>query len=225
MHLPVCRPAFSLPFFRMRHFAQCVTFASMALAGAGAMAAPSILIDAASGDVLEQQDATRSWFPASTTKLMTVYVALDAVSTGRMSLNTPMIVSPRALSMAPSKMGFAPGTQVTLDNALKMLMVKSANDIAVTIAEGVSGSVEAFADEMNASAAKLGCGNPGSSIQTGCPIRGMSAPLGTWQYLLALCWYASRSMRTFSISAPCGSATVSSLLITGCSADIPARTA
>ena len=119
-------------------------------------AAPSILVDAASGDVLEQQDAARSWYPASTTKLMTVYVALDAVAAGRISLNTPIIVSPRALSMAPSKMGFRPGTQVTLDNALKMLMVKSANDIAVTIAEGISGSVEGFADEMNSAAAKLG---------------------------------------------------------------------
>ena len=53
-------------------------------------------------------------------------------------------------------MGFRPGTQVTLDNALKMLMVKSPNDTAVTVAEGVSGSVEAFADEMNAAAARLG---------------------------------------------------------------------
>jgi D-alanyl-D-alanine carboxypeptidase len=119
-------------------------------------AAPSILVDAVSGDVLQQQDATKSWFPASTTKLMTVYVALDAVTAGRMSLNTPLMVSPRAASMAPSKMGFRPGTQVTLDNALKMLMVQSANDIAITIAEGISGSVEGFSDEMNAAAAKLG---------------------------------------------------------------------
>ena len=127
-----------------------------ALTCAAAQASPYILVDAGTGDVLEQQEATRSWFPASTTKLMTVYVALDAVSAGRISLNTPIYVSPRAASMAPSKMGFAPGTQVTVDNALKMLMVKSPNDIAVTIAEGVSGSVEAFAGEMNAAADKLG---------------------------------------------------------------------
>jgi D-alanyl-D-alanine carboxypeptidase len=65
-------------------------------------------------------------------------------------------MSERAASMAPSKMGFRPGTEVTLDNALKMLMVKSPNDVAVMIAEGVSGSVENFADEMNAAALKLG---------------------------------------------------------------------
>lgn len=130
--------------------------ASVGLLAGPAGAAPFLLVDAASGEVLDQRDATQPWFPASTTKLMTLYVALDAVAAGRMSVDTPMVVSPRAARMAPSKMGFAPGTQVTLINALKMLMVQSANDIAVTIAEGVSGSVEAFADEMNAAAAKIG---------------------------------------------------------------------
>jgi D-alanyl-D-alanine carboxypeptidase len=66
------------------------------------------------------------------------------------------MVSPRAAAMPPSKMGFRPGTPVTLDNALKMLMVKSPNDVAVTIAEGVSGSVEAFADDMNVYGTRLG---------------------------------------------------------------------
>ena len=127
------------------------------LAGAAPAAAnPTIVIDAASGETLVQQEATRPWYPASLTKLMTAFVALKAVREGRITLDTPLKVSARATSMAPSKMGFRPGTLVTLDNALKMLMVKSANDIAVTIAEGVSGSVEAFANEMNASASALG---------------------------------------------------------------------
>jgi D-alanyl-D-alanine carboxypeptidase len=65
-------------------------------------------------------------------------------------------MSVRAARMPPSKMGFRPGTQVTLDNALKMLMVKSPNDVAVMVAEGVSGTVEAFADDMNADAQRLG---------------------------------------------------------------------
>src|SRR5947209_5157660 len=119
-------------------------------------AAPVLVMDATSGAVLYQQDATQPWYPASLTKLMTVYVALKAVHEGRLTLDTPLVVSPYANSMSPSKMGFRPGTEVTLDNALKMLMVKSANDLAVTIAEGVSGSVEAFADEMNAAAASIG---------------------------------------------------------------------
>lgn len=119
-------------------------------------ASPGLVVDADSGDVLYQDSATAPWYPASTTKLMTVYVALSAVHEGRITLDTPLMVSPRAASMAPSKMGFRPGTLVTLDNALKMLMVKSPNDVAVTIAEGISGSVEAFANDMNVYAARLG---------------------------------------------------------------------
>jgi D-alanyl-D-alanine carboxypeptidase len=117
---------------------------------------PYVAIDVDSGRVISQRNATRAWYPASVTKLMTVYVALQAVGTGRLTLDTPMYVSARAARAKPSKMGFTPGAQVTLSNALKMLMVKSANDISITIAEGVSGSVEAFADEMNQAARSLG---------------------------------------------------------------------
>ena len=134
--------------------------ASFFLLAASAMslayATPALVIDVSSGEVLHQEQATQTWYPASLTKLMTTYVALKAVRDGRMTLDTPFVVSARAARMAPSKMGFRIGTEVTLDNALKMLMVKSPNDIAVTIAEGTSGSVEAFADEMNREAARLG---------------------------------------------------------------------
>jgi D-alanyl-D-alanine carboxypeptidase len=121
-----------------------------------AQAAPALVVDVASGEVLYQEQASRPWYPASLTKLMTVYVALSAVRDHKITLDTPLVVSARAVSMPPSKMGFVPGTQVTLGNALKMLMVKSANDIAVTVAEGVSGSIEAFAEDMNQAAARLG---------------------------------------------------------------------
>jgi D-alanyl-D-alanine carboxypeptidase len=121
-----------------------------------ALANPTLVIDVDSGQVLIESQPTANWYPASLTKLMTVYVALHAVRDGRVSMDTPFLVSARAANMPASKMGFRPGTQVTLDNALKMLMVKSPNDVAITVAEGVSGSVEAFADEMNAAAARLG---------------------------------------------------------------------
>ena len=127
-----------------------------ALCCSAANAAPSLLVDADSGQVLSEDQATANWYPASLTKLMTAYVALSAVHEGRLTMDTPMVVSARAARMPPSKMGFRPGTQVTLDNALKMLMVKSPNDVAVVVAEGVSGSIEAFADEMNGAARKLG---------------------------------------------------------------------
>jgi D-alanyl-D-alanine carboxypeptidase len=120
------------------------------------LATPSIVIDVPTGQILEQDQATAVWYPASVTKLMTTYVALDAVRHNRITLDTPMVVSARARSMAPSKMGFKVGQEVTLRNALVMLMVKSANDVAVTIAEGVSGSVEAFAAEMNQASATIG---------------------------------------------------------------------
>lgn len=121
-----------------------------------AVAGPALVIEMPPGAILYEDHATQPWYPASLTKLMTVYVALSAVRDHRISLDTPLVVSARAASMPPSKMGFRPGSLVTLDNALKMLMVKSANDMAVVIAEGVSGSVEAFADDMNDSARALG---------------------------------------------------------------------
>jgi D-alanyl-D-alanine carboxypeptidase len=121
-----------------------------------AQATPYLVVDADSGQVLIDNQATAAWYPASLTKLMTVYVALDAVRGGKLTLDTPLVMSVRAARMPPSKMGFRPGTEVTLDNALKMLMVKSPNDVAVMVAEGVSGSVEAFADDMNAAAQRLG---------------------------------------------------------------------
>ena len=71
-------------------------------------------------------------------------------------MNTLLTVTRDAAAQQPTKMGFKVGTTVTLDNALKMLMVKSANDIAVTIAEGLGGSLEGFADMMNANARRLG---------------------------------------------------------------------
>ena len=121
-----------------------------------AWAGPVLVIEMPSGAVLYEDHAAQPWFPASVTKLMTVYVALSAVRDHKIAFDTPLPVSARAAAMPPSKMGFRPGTLVTLDNALKMLMVKSANDMAVVIAEGVSGSVEAFADDMNEAARSLG---------------------------------------------------------------------
>ena len=129
---------------------------ALALGAASVQATPYLVVDADSDQVLMANEATAPWYPASLTKLMTVYVALDAVRSGKLTFDTPLVMSARAARMPPSKMGFRPGTQVTLDNALKMLMVKSPNDVAVMVAEGVSGSVEAFADDMNADAQRLG---------------------------------------------------------------------
>ena len=115
-----------------------------------------LVIEVESGRVLFAQNAGQLWYPASVTKLMTTYVTLHAVKEGRLTLDEPLTVSANAVAQAPVKMGFRAGTQVTVDNALKMLMVKSANDIAVVLAEGVAGSIENFADQMNWHARRLG---------------------------------------------------------------------
>jgi D-alanyl-D-alanine carboxypeptidase len=132
--------------------ASILTAASPARAGTEA----TLLVDAESGKVLHAENATMPWYPASTSKLMTVYVTLQAVKAQRITLDTLFTVTARAASQPPSKIGFKPGTKITVDNALKILMVKSANDMAVVLAEGVSGSVENFSAEMNTASKNLG---------------------------------------------------------------------
>lgn len=121
-----------------------------------AHATPSLVIEVDSGKVLLAEDATKPWYPASITKLMTAYVTFKALRAGRLTPETLITVSANAAAQKPSKMGFKPGTQVTIDNALKMMLVKSANDMAVVIAEGVGGTLPAFIEEMNATARELG---------------------------------------------------------------------
>jgi D-alanyl-D-alanine carboxypeptidase len=117
---------------------------------------PTLVVDADTGEVIEANAATRPWHPASTTKLMTAYVALRAVKSGSIRMDTPIVVSALASRQRPSKIGVKPGQEITLENALKFIMVKSANDVAVVIAEGVGGSVEGFAAMMNREARRLG---------------------------------------------------------------------
>jgi D-alanyl-D-alanine carboxypeptidase len=145
----------------------------------GARAETSIVVDVATGAVLSQKDATKRWYPASTTKLMTAYVVLKSLEEGRVKPETPVVVTRYAASQAPSKMGFEPGSVMRLDSALRMMLVKSANDIAVAIAQAVgsrlpketasapnaptleilspeAGALAGFVDAMNRDAAALG---------------------------------------------------------------------
>jgi D-alanyl-D-alanine carboxypeptidase len=121
-----------------------------------AHAEAQLLIEASTGKVLFAENATYPWYPASVTKLMTTYTTLRAIKDGRITKDTLLTMSRNAVAQQPTKMGFKLGTRVTVDNALKMLLVKSANDIAVAIAEGVGGSIDGFADMMNANARRLG---------------------------------------------------------------------
>src|SRR5437667_12779159 len=130
--------------------------AASAIAATRAGAEALLVVEAESGKVLYAHNATQPWYPASVTKLMTAYVTLRAVKEGRLTLDQPLTVSSNAAAQAPVKMGFPTGTVVTAANALNMLMVKSANDMAVVLAEGVAGSIENFADQMNRHAQRLG---------------------------------------------------------------------
>lgn len=121
-----------------------------------AAAGPALVFDAASGKVLHAEDATAPWFPASLTKLMTAYLAFGAIRSGRLKLDQRITCSPRAHGQPPSKLGLPVGAGISVELALKLIIVKSANDVAVMLAEAVSGSVETFAAEMNAAAARLG---------------------------------------------------------------------
>ncbi|TXN05125.1 D-alanyl-D-alanine carboxypeptidase, partial [Methylobacterium sp. WL122] len=123
---------------------------------ADAVTAPVLVVEVDSGKVLYAQGATDPWYPASITKLMTTYVALDLVRQGKVSLDSMITISAAAAAEPPSKMGFKPGTQLTLDNALKIIMVKSANDVAFAIGETLGGTVDGFADMMNETARKIG---------------------------------------------------------------------
>ncbi|KRE09925.1 hypothetical protein ASE63_05310 [Bosea sp. Root381] len=127
----------------------------LALAGP-ASAGTSLVIDAASGAVLSSENAAQPWHPASTTKMMTAYLALKAVREGRIGLETAIPASKLAASQPRVKVYIKAGQEVTLDNALRIMMVKSANDISYVIAEGVGGNVENFVAMMNAEAARLG---------------------------------------------------------------------
>ncbi|HTV36129.1 MAG TPA: D-alanyl-D-alanine carboxypeptidase family protein [Xanthobacteraceae bacterium] len=129
----------------------------MALAAATpARAEATILVDADSGKVLQAENATYPWYPASLSKLMTLYVTLSAIRDHRVTFDTLCTVSRNAAAQAPTKMGFPVGTQVTIDNAIKMMMVKSANDMAVMLSECVDGSIDNFAQEMTDTAHRLG---------------------------------------------------------------------
>jgi D-alanyl-D-alanine carboxypeptidase len=139
------------------------------LAARSASAEALLLVDAESGKVLHAENATYPWYPASVTKLMTTYVVLHAVKEGRIALDTLIAVSNNAVAQQPTKMGFRAGTQLTVDNALKMMMVKSANDMAVTLAEGVAGSIADFAAEMNNAAQRLGMTQSGFVNPNGLP--------------------------------------------------------
>ena len=115
------------------------------------------------------EDPDAQWFPASLTKLMTAYVAFQALKAGTVTPDTKLICSKEATEQAPSKLWLKVGESITLDVALKVLIVELANDVAVMIAEGVAGSQEAFVQRMNEAAQHLGMSRTNFANVNGLP--------------------------------------------------------
>jgi len=126
------------------------------MAPAGASAGPALVFEPYNGTVFYAEDPDASWFPASLTKLMTAYVTFQALKEGTVKPETKVVCSQKATLQAPSKLWLKEGEAITLDIALKVLIVKSANDVAVMLAETVAGSEEAFVARMNEAAQRLG---------------------------------------------------------------------
>jgi D-alanyl-D-alanine carboxypeptidase len=120
------------------------------------MAGPYLVVDAASGEALMQRDAGAAWYPASLAKLMTLYVLFEEVKAGRLTLAAPVPFSQQAAAMPASKLGLAAGQSITVEQAIQSLVARSANDVAVAVAEKVSGTEAAFAQRMTQTAARLG---------------------------------------------------------------------
>lgn len=116
----------------------------------------SIVVDANSGATLQANNADAQRFPASLTKVMTLYLLFEQLEAGKMKLDTMMPVSEYASRQAPTKLGLKPGEQLKVEDAIKGLITRSANDASVVIAEAIAGSEEEFARRMTRKARALG---------------------------------------------------------------------
>ena len=116
----------------------------------------AIVVDARNGKVLSAEYADARRYPASLTKMMTLYVLFEDLKAGKIKLDSPIRMSARAASMAPSKLGVKPGKSITVETAIRALVVKSANDVAAAIAENLGGTESAFAKRMTRTARSIG---------------------------------------------------------------------
>jgi D-alanyl-D-alanine carboxypeptidase len=136
--------------------AKLVLALAVATLASAAGAGPALLFEAGDGRVLYAEDPDNQWHPASLTKIMTAYITFEALKEGKLTMASKIGCSELASSQSPSKVGLPVGAEMTVETALQALIVKSANDVAVMLAEAVSGSHDAFVERMNATATRLG---------------------------------------------------------------------
>ena len=133
-----------------------VVYIGLITAPAHAAGTSSIVIDAQSGNILYSNNAEELRYPASLTKLMTLYIAFNALETGKLKLTDKLKVSSTAASRSPSKLGMPAGSYIDVKTLIQALIVKSANDCATVLAEALSPNEAAFANLMTQTAHRLG---------------------------------------------------------------------
>lgn len=139
-----------------KYRAKRVHFARRGGRAAGGPPFAAMIVDANSGRTLYAQNENELRYPASVTKVMTLYLLFEQLERGRLRLDSPLTVSAHAASMAPSKLGLRPGATIEVEDAIRALVTKSANDVAATVAEAVGGDEETFAELMTRKARALG---------------------------------------------------------------------
>ncbi len=132
----------------------------------------SMVIEEATGKVVHETNAEATRFPASLTKMMTLYLLFEAIDSGRVSKDAQIPVSANAAGKPPSKLGLKAGSTISVDLAIKALAVKSANDVAAAVAEFLGGSESAFASMMTAKARTIGMGRTQFVNASGLPDNG-----------------------------------------------------
>ena len=129
----------------------------------------AFLADADTGEILYSRQADMQRFPASITKVMTLYIVFERLAAGTIRLDDKVVMSRFAASQRPSKLGLKPGETLTVDQAIRSLATKSANDVAVALAEHIAGSETKFAELMTKRARQLGMRNSSFVNANGLP--------------------------------------------------------
>ncbi len=136
---------------------------------AAALEMPQLLLDAETGAVLHAEHAHRPWRPASLTKLMTLYLVFEALDAGALDAGDRLRVSAHAAAQPPTRLGLAAGQEIAVDDAVAALIVRSANDVAVVLAEALAGDEPSFAALMTFRAADLGMSGTRFANASGLP--------------------------------------------------------
>ncbi len=133
-----------------------LTLIGMPMGASRVASAASIVVEADTGAILSSEAANHLWYPASLTKLMTVYIALSEIEAGHLSFDDKIEISKRAAGQNPVKFGFRPGQIITVRDAINAAIVASANDAAVALAEKIAETEDSFATRMTGTARDLG---------------------------------------------------------------------